>query len=102
MEDRQRQRRLRVYRHITLRRCTLWCDYADLRQIGGGQSKNKGKALIIDMVPQGEGRYTGKVWRPSNDKTFDAEMVLSGNSVLVRGCVAGGLFCSKRTFERLS
>jgi len=54
------------------------------------------------MVPQGEGRYTGKVWRPSNDKTFDAEMVLSGNSVLVRGCVAGGLFCSKRTFERLS
>ncbi len=37
---------------------------------GEYQSENIGKVLVIDMVPQGDGEYSGSVWRPSNDKIY--------------------------------
>ena len=65
-------------------------------------SPNQGKTLVIDMVPNGDGSYSGKVWRPSNDKIYIGKMNLSGNSVALRGCVAGGLICSKQTWTRVN
>lgn len=65
-------------------------------------SPNIGKMLVIDMVPGGDGSYAGKVWRPSNDKIYIGKMDLNGNSLALRGCVAGGLICSKQTWSRVN
>ncbi|MEY8830394.1 DUF2147 domain-containing protein [Sedimentitalea sp. XS_ASV28] len=65
-------------------------------------SPNIGKTLVIDMVPGGDGSYAGKVWRPSNDKIYVGKMQLNGNSLALRGCVAGGLICSKQTWSRIN
>jgi uncharacterized protein (DUF2147 family) len=68
---------------------------------GEYQSANIGKTLVIDMVANGDGSYAGKVWRPSNDKIYIGKMDLSGNKLALRGCVAGGLICSKQTWSRV-
>ncbi|MGB7244988.1 MAG: DUF2147 domain-containing protein [Sulfitobacter sp.] len=64
-------------------------------------SDNIGKTLVIDMAPAGGGKYKGKVWRPSNDKIYIGKMALSGATVKLSGCVAGGLICSKQVWNRV-
>lgn len=65
-------------------------------------SPNIGKTLVIDMVPGGDGSYAGKVWRPSNDKIYIGKMDLNGDALALRGCVAGGLICSKQNWQRVN
>ena len=53
-------------------------------------SPNVGKQIIWDMVAYGDGVYDdGKVWSPDRDKTYNSDMMLSGNTLAVRGCVFG-------------
>ena len=55
-------------------------------------SPNIGKRIVWDMIAEGDGAYgEGKVWSPDRDKTYNAKMKLSGNSLSVSGCVMG--FC---------
>lgn len=68
---------------------------------GEYQSKNLGKQIIRGMVPQGGGKYAGQVWRPSNNKLYKGKLQLSGNSLKMSGCVAGGLLCSSQTWQRI-
>lgn len=68
---------------------------------GEYKSPNLGKQLVMGMVPQGGGKYEGKVWRPSNDKVYMGKIELGGDSLRLAGCVAGGLICSKQTWQRL-
>lgn len=65
------------------------------------KSPNIGKTLVIDMAPQGGGKYVGQVWRPSNNKIYSGNIVLSGDSMKLAGCIAGGLLCSKQTWSRI-
>lgn len=69
---------------------------------GEFESPNTGKTLVINMVPQGDGSYEGKVWRPSNDKIYMGKMQMRGNQLDLSGCVAGGLICSKQTWSRVN
>ncbi len=69
---------------------------------GEYKSKNLGKTLVIDMKAEGGGKYKGKVWRPSNDKIYIGKMAVSGNTLKLSGCVAGGLISSKQTWQRLN
>ncbi|MDJ0629495.1 MAG: DUF2147 domain-containing protein [Rhodobacter sp.] len=69
---------------------------------GEYQSPNVGKTLVIGMVPNGGGKYSGKVWRPSNDKIYIGKMDLNGDRLKLRGCVAGGLLCSSQTWARVN
>ena len=69
---------------------------------GEYKSPNIGKTLVIDMKPEGGGKYAGKVWRPSNDKIYIGKMTVSGNALQLSGCVAGGLICSKQTWQRVN
>ncbi len=48
------------------------------------------------------GAYRGRVWRPSDDRTYIGKMRLNGDSVRLRGCVAGGLLCSGQTWQRVN
>ena len=54
------------------------------------KSSNQGRKLIWDMKNMGGGRYGGgKVYSPDRDKTYNGKLVLSGNSLDVKGCVLG-------------
>lgn len=68
---------------------------------GEYNSPNKGKLLVRDMAPKGSGKYEGSVWRPSNDKIYIGKMDLNGDKLKLRGCVAGGLFCSAQNWTRV-
>ncbi|SDY44788.1 DUF2147 domain-containing protein [Citreimonas salinaria] len=68
---------------------------------GEYKSPNLGKVLVINMVPQGDGRYEGKVWRPSNDKVYLGRMAVVGDTIELKGCVVGGLICSSQTWTKL-
>lgn len=68
---------------------------------GEYKSPNLGKKVVIDMVPNGPGKYAGQVWRPSNDKLYTGKIELAGDSLRLAGCVAGGLICSKQTWVRV-
>lgn len=69
---------------------------------GEYNSENIGKTIVIDMVSNGDGSYAGNVWRPANDKIYIGKMNLNGNALALRGCVAGGLICSKQTWARVN
>jgi uncharacterized protein (DUF2147 family) len=94
-----------AYAHVVMAPCgPNFCGKIARTFKGGAEydSPNKGKTLVIDMAPQGDGAYEGKVWRPSNDKIYYGTIQLNGNSMRLAGCVAGGLICSKQTWKRVN
>jgi uncharacterized protein (DUF2147 family) len=68
---------------------------------GEYKSPNLGKKVIMDMEPDGENFYRGKVWRPSNDKIYIGKIDLDGDTLYLKGCVAGGLLCASQTWKRV-
>ncbi|OUD09335.1 imidazoleglycerol-phosphate dehydratase [Marivivens niveibacter] len=52
-------------------------------------TENVGRQLIWDTTANGDGTYSGKVYSPDRDKTYNSKLVLSGNSLSVSGCVLG-------------
>ena len=92
------------YAHIKMAPCgSAICGKIAQTFNGAGEytSPNIGKTLVIDMIAKGDGYNTGEVWRPSNDKIYTGKMDLSGDTLALRGCVAGGLICSKQTWTRI-
>ena len=65
------------------------------------QSPNIGKQIVIGMMPSGEGAYAGKVLRPADNKVYNGKAQVSGGSMKLSGCVAGGLICKSQTWTRL-
>ena len=62
-----------------------------------------GKQLIWDMGVDGGGYYSGgKIWAPDADKTYKSKMSLDGNTLTVKGCVAGGLVCRGQDWSRVN
>ena len=93
-----------AYAHVTMTPCSgKICGVISRTFNGGGEydSPNKGKTLVINMVPNGGGKYSGKVWRPSNGKIYIGKMTLNGNALKLQGCVAGGLLCSSQNWSRI-
>ncbi|MDI3335487.1 DUF2147 domain-containing protein [Defluviimonas aestuarii] len=92
------------YAHITIAPCgAAYCGVISrtFKAEGEYASPNLGKTLVIDMVPNGEGNYAGKVWRPSNDKIYVGKIQLNGDNLKLAGCIAGGLLCSKQSWQRV-
>lgn len=93
-----------AYAHITLAGCgNAVCGTISrsFNTTGEFQSENTGRQIVIDMVPNGDGTYEGSVWRPSNNRVYVGRMSLSGNSITLRGCVAGGLICARQNWTRV-
>ena len=65
------------------------------------KSPNIGKQIVIGMTPAGGGAYTGKVLRPADNKIYNGKAAVSGGSMKLSGCVAGGLICKTQTWTRL-
>lgn len=94
-----------AYAHVKMEQCgTAVCGTIarTFNSTGEYKSENLGKKLVIDMKPEGNGRYAGQVWRPSNNKIYIGKMEVSGNNLKLQGCVAGGLLCSSQQWSRLN
>ena len=62
-----------------------------------------GKPIIRSMNPEGNGAYGGgTIWAPDTDKTYKSKMQLSGDTLEVKGCVAGGLVCRGQNWTRVN
>jgi uncharacterized protein (DUF2147 family) len=93
-----------AYAHVTLSTCgDAVCGEISRTFDSDGeyQSEALGRQIVIDMVPQGDGSYEGRVWRPSNDKIYVGKMELEGDRMRLQGCVLGGLICSGQTWARI-
>ena len=92
-----------AYAHVTFAPCgAKICGTISRTFKAGGEyvSPNKGRALVWDMEPQGDGRYrNGQIWQPSTGKIYSSKMVLDGDRLKVSGCI--GPFCKKQTWSRL-
>jgi len=53
------------------------------------ESPNVGRQIISETVNDGDGNYSGKVYSPDRDKTYNSRLVLAGDTVSVSGCVLG-------------
>lgn len=65
------------------------------------KSPNIGKQIVIGMTPAGEGTYKGKVLRPADDRIYGGKAQVSGRTMTLSGCVAGGLICKSQSWTRL-
>jgi uncharacterized protein (DUF2147 family) len=92
------------YAHITIKPCgDAFCGVISktFNSSGAYQSPTIGKKLVRNMKAKGNGAYEGKVWRPSNDKIYLGKAQVSGKTMKLKGCVAGGLICSKQTWTKI-
>lgn len=92
------------YAHVTMAPCgAKFCGVISRTFNASGEYKspNIGRKLVIDMAPQGGGKYKGQVWQPSKDRIFMGKMDLAGDRLQLAGCVAGGLICKKQTWARV-
>lgn len=93
-----------AYAHVTMAACgSAVCGTISrtFDNTGEYQSENIGRQIVIDMAPNGDGSYEGSVWRPSNNRIYIGRMNVSGNSLTLRGCVAGGLICARQNWTRI-
>lgn len=61
--------------------------------------EHTGKRMIWDMVASGPANWAdGQIWDPRNDRTFRSRMELSGDTLLVSGCVFR--ICQTQTWQR--
>jgi len=61
-----------------------------------------GLALMENMQPDGDNKWTGSIYNPDDGKTYSATMALRGDNVMrVKGCVLGVL-CKNNDFKRVN
>lgn len=56
---------------------------------------------IGKVSASGEGKYSGKITDPADDKTYTGKASISGNSMKMSGCVLAGLICQSQTWTRM-
>jgi len=67
----------------------------------GATQDNNGKPIIWGMQANGTDKWNrGNVWAPDSDKTYRANLALSGDTLVVQGCVAG-IFCRSSNWHRV-
>lgn len=59
-----------------------------------------GKNMVWDMKSVGEVMWkNGKIWDPTNDKTYKSKMTVDGDVLSVSGCVL--MFCRSQDWTRV-
>lgn len=93
-----------AYAHVSIAPCgTAYCGTIVHTFDASGEynSSSIGKQLVHNMAPQGDGRYRGRVWRPSNDRVYIGKAEVSGDRMTLSGCVVGGLICAAQDWTRV-
>jgi len=53
------------------------------------QSPHLGRQIISQTVNKGNGAYTGRVYSPDRNKTYNSKLKMNGSALKVSGCVLG-------------
>jgi len=65
-------------------------------------SNQNGEQVLINMKPDKDQQWTGRILDPSTGSTYDSTIAMRGPSQLsVRGCALGGMFCGDQTWSRV-
>ena len=92
------------YAHVEIAPCGhAYCGVLvrTFNETGEYHAPGLGQQIVRDMVPQGGGRYEGRVWRPTNDKVYSGRITVEGDRMALRGCIVGGLICASQTWVRI-
>lgn len=92
------------YAHVRISACgNAYCGKITrtFKSSGEYKSPNIGMRIVRNMSAQGGGKYKGKVIRPADGKTYNGKATVTGNSMKLAGCVAGGLICKSQTWKRV-
>ncbi len=67
-----------------------------------GYAVPNGEKILVNMKPSDK-KWTGRIHDPDSGKTYDSTIAMKGPNVLrVQGCVFGGIFCGRQTWNRVS
>lgn len=58
-----------------------------------------GRKIVWDMVPQGDGSYSGRLWEPARNRMLDTRMQVQGNRMKLHAC--DGDSCRDEVWTRL-
>ena len=59
-----------------------------------------GLSVLSDMKATGDNSWKGSIYNADDGRTYSATMNLSGNTIKLKGCVAG-IFCKTQTFTKI-
>lgn len=96
------------YLHVTFAACgpALCGTIAQAVDADGKVSpdyEHLGKQIVSNMSAGGDGTYEGgTIWAPDTGKTYRSKMALTGSTLEVKGCVAGGLVCRGQDWTRVN
>ncbi len=57
-----------------------------------------GIPIVLSMKPNGNDKWSGKIYNAEDGKTYDGSLTLAGNTMKVQGCVS--IFCRTKTWTR--
>lgn len=60
-----------------------------------------GLSVLSGMKPAGENSWQGAIYNADDGKTYSATMSLNGNTMKLKGCVAG-IFCKTQNFVKVN
>jgi uncharacterized protein (DUF2147 family) len=67
------------------------------------KSNQNGEQVLINMKPGKDSTWSGRILDPKSGSTYDSTIALKGPDTLrVRGCAFGGMFCGGQTWSRLN
>jgi uncharacterized protein (DUF2147 family) len=67
------------------------------------QSNQNRTQILIDMKPDKDSKWSGRIFDPHTGSTYDSTIALkSPDSLRVQGCALGGLFCGGQTWTRIN
>ena len=66
------------------------------------KSNQNGEQVLINMKPDKDSKWKGRILDPNTGSTYDSTIALRGAGTLrVEGCAFGGMFCGGQTWSRL-
>jgi uncharacterized protein (DUF2147 family) len=66
------------------------------------KSNQNGEQVLINMKPNKDSKWSGRILDPNTGSTYDSTIALKGDSLRVQGCAFGGMFCGGQTWSRLN
>ena len=68
---------------------------------GSGLNAKVGKRLFFDMRPNGANSWTGKAASSDTGSIYSGKMSVEGSTLIISGCIAGGLICKSVNWKRV-
>ncbi|QPF88455.1 DUF2147 domain-containing protein [Bradyrhizobium commune] len=67
------------------------------------KSNQNGEQILINMKPDKDQKWSGRILDPNTGSTYDSTIALKGTDRLsVQGCAFGGMFCGGQTWTRVN